>query len=79
MLQMAANLLADRHAEGYLGTPEGYLGSNVRSTTRSRVGVCAKTAGTDDMGHNHSPGIGVPDIAWAAREALRTGADDVER
>ena len=28
MLQMAANLLTDRHAEGYLGTPEGYLGSN---------------------------------------------------
>jgi len=29
MLQMAANLLTDRHAEGYLGTPEGYLDSNV--------------------------------------------------
>jgi hypothetical protein len=28
MLRTPANLLTDRHAEGYLGTPEGYLGSN---------------------------------------------------
>ena len=35
----------------------------VRLSTQSRVRMCAKTAGTDNMGHDRTPGIGVEEVA----------------